>query len=86
MVQIPFSEGATLKTTFTRPPLEKTLPRQPVSRADRAVLAQPQVEDPQDTDLQKYIKALHGKTPAIRANSTATVKLRMKSNSGTYDC
>lgn len=69
MVQIPFSEGATLKTTFTRPPLEKTLPRQP-----------------QDTDLQKYIKALHGKTPAIRANSTATVKLRMKSNSGTYDC
>lgn len=41
--------------------------------ADRVVLAQPHVDDPQDTDLQEHEKSLHGKTPFIRANSTITV-------------
>lgn len=41
--------------------------------AERVVLAQAQVDDPQDTDLQEHEKALHGRTPFIRANSTIMV-------------
>lgn len=41
--------------------------------ADRVALAQPHVDDPQDTDLQEHEKALHGKRPFIRANPMITV-------------
>lgn len=62
------------KTTPTT--LQKNIPPsacQSCRGGDRVVLAQPQVDDSQDTDLQEHEKSLHGKTPFIRANSMIMV-------------
>lgn len=79
MRQIPL-RGFYLQPTFARPPpspknppkkTKKNIPPsayQACRGADRVALAQPHVDDPQDTDLQEHEKALHGKRPFIGAN------------------
>lgn len=42
----------------------------PFPHADRVALAQPQVDDPEDTDLQEHEKVWNGKS-FFRVNSTA---------------
>lgn len=74
MGQIPL-RGFYLQTTF-HPPKKNIPPSACQSRrgADRAVLAQPHVDDPEDTYLQEHVqKPCMERDPFIKANSTITV-------------